>query len=836
MKRNHPRERPYTIEGANVPTFLKDLRYATRMLAASPGFTAAAVICLALGIGATSAIFSVVHAVLLRPLGYRQPERLVRLYTEFPDFPNGGLRRFWTSPPEYLELAHDLQSWESLDAWNLGGVNLAGAANPIRVTSCAITGGLMSSLGVSPEIGRAITPQDDVQGAPLVAVISHGLWQRAFGSDPAVAGRVVQINGRNANVAGVMPPGFTFPPGELDPPEVWVPIQLGPPDQRRRGSHFLYLIGRLKPGVPLRQAQDEIARHVRQSEDRWGRGNHPFSPKEHPIVSYPLHGEVVRSVRPALWTLMGAVAFVLLIACVNVANLLLARAEARQREIAIRKALGAGLGQLIRQFTTEGLLLSLAGAAVGLALALGGLKLMIAAGKASIPRASEVNIDPVVLGVTLAVSLATALFFGLAPLAQIAAGTLHDALKAAAGRAAGSVMSNRFRSVMVASELALALVLLIGTGLMIRAFWKLSEVHPGFRADGLLTLRVNLPQALYPDTASVQRFWQAVEGKLSGIPGVESATAMNGLPPERPINANDTYIEGFTAVPNGPGHNIDYWQSAGYRFFETMGIRLMEGRVFDSRDGANGAPSVIINETMARTYYGSQSAIGHRLHLGGPNSPGPFLSIVGVVEDVKNAGLDKPAGTELFLPSGQGNATRTCYLAVRSSRDPRMLISAVRAAIRDIDPSLPLAQVRTMEEVLASARSRPRFLTTLLGLFSATALVLAAVGLYGVISYSVTRRTTEFGIRMAMGAQSGDVLGLVLGQGLRLAALGVAAGALGALALTRLIRGLLFGVSSFDPATFVAMAALLMAVTAAACAIPARRATKVDPLVALRYE
>src|SRR5439155_89887 len=349
-------------------------------------------------------------------------------------------------------------------------------------------------------IGRAIMPQDEVQGAPLVAVISHGLWQRAFGSDPAVAGRVVQINGRNANVAGVMPPGFTFPPGELDPREVWVPIQLGPPDQRRRGSHFLYLIGRLKPGVPLRQAQDEIARHVRQSEDRWGRGNHPFSPKEHPIVSYPLHGEVVRSVRPALWTLMGAVAFVLLIACVNVANLLLARAEARQREIAIRKALGAGLGQLIRQFTTEGLLLSLAGAAVGLAL-------------------------------------------------------------------------------------ALALVLLIGTGLMIRAFWKLSEVHPGFRADGLLTLRVNLPQALYPDTASVQRFWQAVQGKLSGIPGVESATAMNGLPPERPINANDTYIEGFTAVPNGPGHNIDYWQSAGDRFFETMGIRLMEGRVFDSRDG-----------------------------------------------------------------------------------------------------------------------------------------------------------------------------------------------------------------------------------------------------------
>ena len=488
------------------------------MLGSSPGFTLAAVICLALGIGATTAIFSVVHSVLLRPLGYRAPERLYRLYTEFPQFPNGGLRRFPTSPPEYDELAHQLQSWESMDAWTTGGVNLAGAADPIRVNSCSVTGGLLATLGVSPEIGRAIAPPDDVQGASPVVVISDGLWQRAFGADRAVIGRVVQVNGRNANIVGVMPPGFAFPPGAQPPPDLWQPIQLGPPNPRQRGSHGLFLLGRLKPEVSIRQAEDEIARHVSQSITQGGAQMHTFSPDRHPIVTYGLQDEVVRTIRPALWTLMGAVAFVLLIACVNVANLLLARAEARQREIAIRKALGAGLAQLIRQFTVEGLLLSLGGAAAGLALAVAGLKLMVAAGQASIPRSEEVRIDPVVLGVTLGVALLTALFFGLAPLAQIAGGTLHDALKSG-GRTSGSVMSNRFRSALVASELALALILLIGTGLMIRAFWKLSEVNAGFDPEGLLTLQVNLPTNVYPQNANIVRFWQSAEEKISALPG-----------------------------------------------------------------------------------------------------------------------------------------------------------------------------------------------------------------------------------------------------------------------------------------------------------------------------
>jgi putative ABC transport system permease protein len=817
-----------------LSAFFKDIRYAVRMLAGTPGFTAAAVICLALGIGGTTAIFTVVHAVLLRPLGYRDPGSLVRIYTEFPKFPNGGLRRFWTSPPEYDELKRRLQSFESLNAWANSGVNLAGAADPIRVTGSFVTGGLFHQLGAAPAIGRGIAPEDDVDGAPLVVVISDGLWQRAFARDPSVLGRVVQVNGRNANIVGVMPPGFAFPPGELDAPEIWEPIQLGPPDPRRRGSHYLYLVGRLKPGVSMQVAQSEIDRHVRQSQAELTSANgHPFSPDQHPIVMYPLQEEVVRSIRPALLTLMGAVGFVLLIACVNVANLLLARAEARQREIAIRKALGAGLGQLIRQFTIEGLLLSITGAAAGIALAAVGLKLMVAAGKASIPRAQEVSIDPTVLAVTLGICVVTALFFGLAPLAQIAAGTLHDALKASGGRTAGSITANRFRSILVSGELALALILLIGTGLMMRAFWKLGDVNPGFRPENMLTVRLALPQATYPQPANVSRFWRMIQERAAMIPGVVSATAMNGLPPQRPINANDTQIENFTPVPGGPGNNIDYWEFVGDHFFEAMGIRLVEGRYFDARDVDGGTPTIIINHTLARTYYGNDSPLGRRIR---PGFQDPWRVIVGVVEDVKNAGLDLPAGTELFLPERQFGAPNTIYLAMRTAGDPHSIVSAVRAAVRDLDPSLPVSQVQTMAETLDAARSRPRFLTTLLGLFSATALLLAAVGLYGVISYSVARRTTEFGIRMAMGAEAGDVVRLVAAQGLKFAAVGVIAGAAGALALTRLIRGLLFGVSSFDPLTFLAMAALLAAVTAIACVIPALRATKVDPLVALRYE
>jgi putative ABC transport system permease protein len=533
--------------------------------------------------------------------------------------------------------------------------------------------------------------------------------------------------------------------------------------------------------------------------------------------------------------LLGAVGFVLLIACVNVANLLLARAEARQREIAVRTAMGAGTGRLVMQFVTEGLLLSGLGAALGLLFAYGGLKLLVAAGRQSIPRVGEIGLDATVFLVTLAVAMGTGVFFGLAPLLHLGVRSLHDSLKAAAGRTTSSESSRLFRDVLVVSELALALVLLIGSGLMVRAFWKLLEVHPGFEPAHVLSMQLALPQSSYNDQRALN-FWTALEDGLRNLPGVESAAMVNGLPPERPVNANDTMIEGFVPRKGGPIQNIDFYQIAGSRYFETMRIRLLEGRVFDDRDGQTANPVVIINKKFAETFWPGESAIGHRIRF---DTKQPWIPIVGIVEDAKNAGLEKAAGTELYLPMRQAVARgfgRQGYILVRTKGDPLAMAGAVRAVVQSLDPALPVAQVRSMEQVMESAQARPRFLTMLLAIFSGVALVLAAIGLYGVIAYSVARRTTEFGIRMAMGARPGDLVGAVLGRGAVLGVIGVVVGLAGARLLTRFLRELLFGVSPFDPVTFGTMAALLLLVTLAACFVPAHRATRVDPLIALRYE
>jgi putative ABC transport system permease protein len=716
-----------------------------------------------------------------------------------------------------------------------GGVNLAGSHDPVRVTLSYVTGGLLPSLGVSPVMGRLLTPQDDAPSAPLTAVLSYGLWQRAFGADPGFIGREILFNGQKCTIVGVMPKGFHFPPGEAEPPELWSPMQIDPANPGSRASHFISVIGTLKPGVSIYQARDEVKQLLAQ----WGAldsaKTHRLSPKNHPVVMFPFQEEVVGGIRLAMLMLLGAVGFVLLIACVNVANLLLARAEARQREIAIRKAMGAQIGRLARQFVTEGVVLSLTGALLGLGLAFAGLRLIARTNAASIPRSNEIGVDTTVLFFALAISLLTGIAFGLAPLAQIIAANLHDTLKAAASRTTASVASNRFRHALVITELALALVLLIGTGLMIRAFWKLQEVHAGFQPDRLLTMRVALVSPVYRPGTQVQQFWTTVQQRMAALPGVESATFMSGLPPARQINANDTQVEGWVQRPGGPIQNMDYWQFTGPHFFETLGIRLIEGRYFDDRDGENAPLAVMVNQSTARAYWPGQSAIGHRLK---PGFQGEWRTIVGVVEDVKNGGLDKPTGTELFIPAAQavGFGIRNGYAVLRTKGDPEKMAGAARGVIRDVDPSLPIAAMRTMDEVLSTAQARPRFLTLLLTTFASIALVLAAVGIYGVISYSVAQRTSEFGIRIAMGATSRDVLGMVLGQGLMLGAIGVFIGAAGAFALTRLIRGLLFGISSFDPLTFAVMAVVLTAVTLAACWVPARRATRVDPMVALRYE
>jgi putative ABC transport system permease protein len=821
-----------------MQSLLHDLRYGLRILARNPGFAVAAIICLALGIGATTAIFSVVNAVLLRPLPYVQPQRLVKVYSEFPKFPGGGLKRFWVSAPEYLDLKRDTKSWESVDAWVNGGANLTGQAQPVRATASFITGGLLKSLGVSPILGRIITPEDDDPKSNAVVDISYGLWQRVFGGNRDIVGKEVLLNGQKAIVIGVMPRGFAFPPGEVDPPEIWTALQIDPAKPGNRGGHYLYLLGRLKPNVTAQQAQSEFESLVKYWGETAPAKGHHFSPDKHTIVSYPFQSEVVSNVRPALLMLMGAVCFVLLIACVNVANLLLARAESRQREIAVRTAIGASSWRLLRQFIAEGILLSLAGAVLGLGLAFAGLYTIKLTNAGSIPRASEIGIDGTVLAVALLVSIFTGVIFGLAPLLHLAVKNVHALLKDAAGATSGSATAQNFRRGLVAFEIFGAMVLLICCGLMVRAFWKLQEVDIGINPQGISTMRVTLPAAVYSDNQKIESLWSRLQERVTRLPGVQSAALVSGLPPQRRVNANDTDIEGFVPKPDGPIQNIDFYQTVSDGYFETMGIRLIEGRFFNASD-AKGAPDVaIINQTMARMFWGNESALGHRVRPSGGSPGNEWCTVVGVVADVKNAGIDKPTGTELYLPyrQPQGGGNPAMYVVMRGKSDSLNLAGAVRRELNDLDPTVPVSSVRNMEDVLSAAQSRPRFLTMLLTVFSGVALALALVGIYGVLSYLVARRSREFGLRMALGAPRQHVLALVLKQGAVLALAGVGLGLITALAFTRMMASMLYGVGATDPLTFVVMPLALAAVALLASYVPARRATKVDPMVALRYE
>ena len=813
----------------------QNFRYALRQLVRNPGFTAAAVLCLTLGIGATTAIFSVVHAVLLRQLPYRDAGRMVRVFTEFPTFPNGGLRHFWMSGPEFVELKRDSSSFAAVEGWTTpNGVNLAGAEQPVRATATFVTGGMFSVLGVSPDRGRLLSANDDSPNSPQTAMLSFGLWQRAFGGDPSILGRDIRLNGRPCTVVGVMPRGFAFPPGELDPPELWVPLQLDPAKPGGRGGHFLSVLGLLRDGTGVAQAEAEMGRYVKESRGRLGASVHAFDPKFHTLVLAGFQEETVRRVRQALLVLLGAVGFVLLIACVNVANLLLARAESRRREIAVRAAIGAGAGRLLQQFIIEGVLLSLAGALFGTLLAFGGLRLLVATNAGGIPRTEEIGINSQVLLFTLGVCVATGIAFGLAPLVHMRASALHETLKAAAGRTTGAIAGNRFRAVLVTGELALALILLIGSGLMIKAFWKLQEVDAGINPSRLLTMRVSLPGVTYKDAAAVTGFYGSLMGRLNTLPGVVSASIATGLPPSRQINANDTVIEGLVPTPGGPMNNIDYWNSVTPNYFATIGARLIEGRFLNDGDGANAPFVVVVNQTLAKTYWPRESALGHRVRT---SNDTPWRTVVGVVADIKNAALDRPAGTELFFPYDQSPGGRALsWVVVRAQGEPMQLVGAVRNEIRLLDRALPVSNVGTMEDVMATARSRPRFLTLLLTMFSSLSLILAALGIYGVISYAVVQRTSEIGVRMALGARGSDVLQLICSSGMKLALAGAVIGAAGALGLTRFLSSLLFGVSSVDLVTFFAMAATLIGVTLLACYFPARRAAKVDPLIALRYE
>jgi predicted permease len=797
-----------------------------------PGFALVAILTLALGIGANSAIFSVVNGVVLKELPYEEPAQLLFLNAAFPTM---GFTDFWMSQPEYQEYREWADELQELGGFVTGEASVTTQAQPLRVNRVSATHSFFTTLGVQPMLGRLFTPEEDVPGGDPVVLLAAELWQRAFGADEGVLGSMVELDGVQTRVIGVMPAGFDV---QDNGTEVWQPLRLDEADVRPRGNHFLLAVGRLAPGATIESARAQLAGLHAQWRERVPEGHIPDG-ETHYLQMRSLQEEAVGDVRTALLLLLGAVGFVLLIACANVGNLLLARAESRQKEIAVRTALGASRRRLVRQFLTESVLLSVLGGVAGLAFGWWGLRALLATSPESIPRVAEISLDATVLVFTLAVSLVTGLLFGLAPLLHMRIRHLSVSLREGGDRTTGSAARQRLRSGLVVAEVALAVVLVVGAGLMVRSFARLQQVDPGFDPSGLLTFRLFLDSTDYPDAQAQMTFFDQLTERLNGIPGVASATAMNGLPPRRPVNANDTEFEGVERTEDGPPHNVDYYQWVTEGYFETMAIRLVEGRAFAPEDmGPAAQPVTIVNRRLADVFYPGESPLGRRIRpcCGDTN---PWLTVVGVVEDVKQGGLESDAGTEIYFYTPQvaaavGFAPRAMNVMLRTDVPPTSVTAAVRDAVWAIDPGLPLADLQTMGNVLQSAVARPRFLTLLLGIFGVVALVLAAVGTYGVMSYAVAERNRELGIRMALGAERSGVLRMVLRQGVGVAGAGLVLGLVAALGLTRFMSSLLFEVGTTDIVTFVAVPALLFAVAVVACLIPARRATRVDPMVVLR--
>lgn len=807
------------------------LLHTIRSLRRTPSFTLAALLCLALGIGATTTIFSIVSAVLLRPLPYPHPQQLTRLYTEFPTFPGGGLHKFWVSEPEVFELkkAH---SFSSLGAWAVGGANLASGVQPARVTGASVSADLWKELQVAPLLGRTIQASDDVPGAPRVLLLSYSEWRNAFGGEKSVIGRSVYLDGAQVTVIGVMPRGFTFPPGEMEPAQIWSPAQLDP-KSTNYGGHMFNVLGRLRDGVTIEQARSEMHALVTQLGRAESDKHHVLSSKDHPVTMYPFHDELIGGVRRSMFVLLGAVVFVLMIACVNVANLLLARSEERQREIAVRRAVGASTRQLMLQFLFEGTLLAVCGAALGVLLASVGLNVIAALNPGSIPMADSIELDWRVLSFTAAVSLLCGIVFGIAPMLQVSGLRVYETLKANSGRASASVASNRFRSALVVLQMALSFVLLAGAALMVNGFAKLQTIDTGINPQHLLTAQVSLPEAQYKKEQAQIDFATRLQNELRQVPGVTAATVAGlGLPPIRTVNDNTTDIEGFVQRPGGPNNNVAFYQVAGDDYFKTLGSHIVQGRTLEPRDGEAKTPGVVINQTMARTFWPHQNPLGHRVR---PMGDKEWFSVVGVAEDIKNNGLDKPVETELFF-SAHHAGMLNWWVVIRTSGDPMRYSEALRRVVQGLDPGVPVSKVQSMEDVMSAANARPRFLTAVMTLFSGLALGLAMLGIYALISYSVARRTTEFGIRTALGAAPQRLVRQVLWQGLAMGLVGWGVGAVGALFLTRVLEGMVFGISSASVSAWAVAAGLLLVTTILACALPALRATRVHPAIALRGE
>jgi putative ABC transport system permease protein len=813
-------------------TLSQDLRYSVRTLLKAPSFTIVAVLALALGIGANAAIFSVVNGVLIKPLPYHDQDRLVRVFAQFlgQDIPKSNV-----SPPEFLDFKGRNRVFDEIAGYADWKINLTGVADPERLPAAYATASLWRILGVPAALGRTFTDDEDQKDRDTVVVLSHDLWQQRFGSDPKIVGKALILGGHPLEVVGVMPKGFHFPSKEA---QLWLPFAFDPAAPGERSAHYVSVLARLKPGISLQQAQGEVSAIARQIQvENQKNGYYPAASGWGALV-VPLKTEIIGDIRPALLVLLGAVGFVLLIACANVANLLLVRADARQREIGIRAALGADRGQILRQLLTESVLLGLAGSVGGLILAVWSVHLVLALNPPNIPRLDEISaLDPRVIGFTFLLALLTSVLFGLLPALQTSRVSFQETLKEGSRgttRRAGLYV----RRFLVASEVGLSLVLLVGAGLLIRSFLRLQQVDLGFRPDHLLTLQITPPRAKYPSDEKQIVFYNQFLQQVRGLPGVQSAALISQIPLGDGTWSGNFEIEGRPLGPNDVPPEVN-WRSITPGYLETMKIPVLQGRSFTPQDGiamATTASLAIIDQAMSRRYFPGENPVGKRLILGSAKAADAnsrWLTIVGVVGNAKQLG---PGSQEREVVYVNYIEHTPMTLVSRSASDPQSLANPIKATLRNLDPDVPTSRLTTMDQLVRDSMSRPRFNLALLSALAVIALILAVIGIYGVLSYTVHQQSHEIGIRMALGADRGTVRGMVVGQGLKLTALGLIVGIVAALALTRLMSSLLYEVSSTDLTTFAGVSLLLMVVALVASYLPASRATRVPPMVALRED
>ena len=796
----------------------QDLRYAARALRKNPGFAAVAILTLALGVGATTAIFTVVHAVLLRPLPFPEADRLVEVRIV-----GRNAAVFPLPDTDFLAWRSQNNSAEAVAVYDSSSATLTGDGPPERLISSAVTDRFFDVLGVQPLLGRVFHEGDDRPGAPKTTVLSHGLWMRRFHGDPAIVGRSITVSGEPHVVIGVMPPAFDFLPAKK---ELWRILTMNEP--RRRGPFYTWGIARLKKGTTLdtmRANLDAVSATIKRQYPPPGAGK---------LYAIPLQEAIVGDVRQILYVLLGAVGFLLLIAAANVANLLLARAAGREREMAVRGALGAGRARIAAQLLTESVVLAVVAGVLGLAVASWGTRVLIAIAPQGIPRLNEVRMSTPVFLFALATASACGLLFGFIPALRASHVPLVETLKEG-GRGVSGGGHRRVQRLLVVAEIALALMLSTGAALMVRSFVALQRVNPGFEPSHLLTFRLSLPQTKYQNGAEQRDFYSRLLQRLEALPGVRSAALTISVPPDVLAMTDNFIVEGQTLPPNqsAPLGPLIFVNDT---YFSTIGAPLVRGRFFSERDDENAPAAVIVNETLARRYFPSVDPVGRRLKIGGPERPtNTWMSVVGVVGDMSYSGLDAPSEPAVYLPFRQATSNNQ-YVLLRTAGDPQSLAPAVQHAVAELDKDLPVASLRTMDQLMGESKAPPRFRTILVSLFAIVGLTLASIGIYGVMAYAVAERTHEIGVRLALGADRADVLGMVLGEAMRLAAAGVAIGLAGAAATTQVMRSLLFGVTPSDVPTFAGIAALLAATAFVASYIPARRATRVDPMVALRYE